>query len=134
MKTFIKITIFFIIILVLNVQKIFAEEKIRIGLLVPLSGQNKEIGKSIVKSTRLAINKINNSSIEILPRDTASNPDTTFGTQFIGTASVCIFSFALSWATFTALKSTIGLRISKAAEKLGTDKAEVGVSAYSIRD
>ena len=78
MKTFIKITIFFIIISVLNVQKIFAEEKIRIGLLVPLSGQNKEIGKSIVKSTRLAINKINNSSIEILPRDTASNPDTTF--------------------------------------------------------
>ena len=44
-----------------------------------------------------------------------------------------IFSFALSWATFTALKSTIGLRISKAAEKLGTDKAEVGVTAYSIR-
>ena len=52
----------------------------------------------------------------------------------IGTTSVCIFSFALSWATFTALKSTIGLRISKAAEKLGTDKAEVGVTAYSIRD
>ena len=63
-----------------------------------------------------------------------TNPDTSFGTQFIGTASVCIFSFVLSWATFTALKSTIGLRISKAAEKLGTDKAEVGVTAYSIRD
>ena len=63
-----------------------------------------------------------------------TNPDTSFGTQFIGTASVCIFSFVLSWATFKALKSTIGLRISKAAEKLGTDKAEVGVSAYSIRD
>ena len=63
-----------------------------------------------------------------------TNPETSFGTQFIGTASVCIFSFALSWATFTALKSTIGLRISKAAEKLGTDKAEVGVTAYSIRD
>ena len=63
-----------------------------------------------------------------------TNPDTSFGTQLIGTASVCIFSFALSWATFTALKSTIGLRISKAAEKLGTDKAEVGVTAYSIRD
>ena len=63
-----------------------------------------------------------------------TNSETSFGTQFIGTTSVCIFSFALSWATFTALKSTIGLRISKAAEKLGTDKAEVGVSAYSIRD
>ena len=32
------------------------------------------------------------------------------------------------------IKSTIGLRISDEAEKLGTDKAEVGVMAYSIRD
>ena len=63
-----------------------------------------------------------------------TNPETSFGTQFIGTASVCRFSFVLSWVTFSALKSTIGLRISKAAEKLGTDKAEVGVTAYSIRD
>ena len=77
-KTFIKITIFLVIAFALNIQKVFAEEKIKIGLLVPLSGQDKEIGKSIIKSTRLAINKINNSSIEILPRDTASNPDTTF--------------------------------------------------------
>ena len=40
----------------------------------------------------------------------------------------------LSYAIFKSLKETIGLRISKAAEKLGTDKAEVGVTAYSIRD
>ena len=32
------------------------------------------------------------------------------------------------------MKITIGLRISREAEKLGTDKAEVGVIAYSIRD
>ncbi len=77
MKTFIKI-LFFLFITSLNIQKTFAVEKIKIGLLVPLTGQNKEIGKSIVKSTRMAINKINNSSIEIIPKDTASNPDTTF--------------------------------------------------------
>ena len=63
-----------------------------------------------------------------------SNPDTSFGTQLIGTISVCAFSFVLSYALFTALKTTVGLRISKAAEKQGTDKAEIGVSAYSIRD
>ena len=63
-----------------------------------------------------------------------TNVDTSFGTQFIGVISVCIFSFVLSWITFSALKSTVGLRISKAAEKQGTDKAEVGVVAYSIRD
>ena len=63
-----------------------------------------------------------------------TNSDTSFGTQFIGVISVCVFSFALSWITFSSLKSTVGLRISKAAEKQGTDKAEVGVIAYSIRD
>ena len=63
-----------------------------------------------------------------------SNGDTNFGTQFLGVVSVCIFSFVLSYATFKILKETIGLRISKSAEKLGTDKAEVGVIAYSIRD
>ena len=63
-----------------------------------------------------------------------SNPDTDFGSQLLGVISVCVFSFVLSYIVFKALKETIGLRISKEAEKLGTDKAEVGVVAYSIRD
>ncbi len=63
-----------------------------------------------------------------------TNVNTTFGTQFVGMFSVVAFSFVLSYLAFTAMKATIGLRISKEAEKLGTDKAEVGVTAYSIRD
>jgi Amt family ammonium transporter len=63
-----------------------------------------------------------------------TNGDTSFATQLIGVISVCIFSFILSFGTFKALSMTIGLRISKEAEKLGTDKAEIGVVAYSIRD
>ena len=63
-----------------------------------------------------------------------TNANTSFGTQLIGVISVCIFSFVLSFVVFKSLKETVGLRISKAAEKQGTDKAEVGVSAYAIRD
>ena len=63
-----------------------------------------------------------------------TNSDTSFSTQFVGTISVVLFSFVLSYLVFVALKQTTGLRISKAAEKLGTDKAEIGVVAYSIRD
>ena len=63
-----------------------------------------------------------------------SNPDTSFGTQFTGVISVCLFSFVLSYIIFRALKATIGLRISTSAEKLGTDVAEIGVRAYAIRD
>ena len=63
-----------------------------------------------------------------------SNPDTSFGTQFTGVISVCLFSFVLSYVIFKSLKATIGLRISTSAEKLGTDVAEIGVRAYAIRD
>ena len=63
-----------------------------------------------------------------------TNGDTSFATQFTGVISVCIFSFVLSLGIFKALSVTTGLRISKEAEKLGTDKAEIGVVAYAIRD
>ena len=77
MKIFTKIIIFLCLASVLNIQKVSAEEKIKIGLLVPITGQHSEIGKSIIKSVRLAINKIDNPLIEILPRDTQSNPSIT---------------------------------------------------------
>ena len=77
MKIFIKIIFLFCLFLILNVNKTIAQEKIKIGLLVPLTGENSEIGKSIIKSVRLAINKIDNSVIEIIPKDTGSNPQTT---------------------------------------------------------
>jgi len=63
-----------------------------------------------------------------------TNSESSFGVQIVGVFSVCVFSFILSYIVFKAMKQTIGLRISKEAEKLGTDKAEVGVIAYSIRD
>jgi len=63
-----------------------------------------------------------------------SNPDTSFGTQLIGVLSVSSFVRVVSFVVIYIIKSTVGLRISEEAEKLGTDKAEVGVIAYSIRD
>ena len=56
----------------------FAEEnKVKIGLLVPLSGDNAEIGKQIVKATRLALKDINSDKFEIFPKDTKSDPNKT---------------------------------------------------------
>ena len=77
MKIISKIIIFICFLLVFTDHKLSANEKIRIGLLVPLSGQDKEIGDSIIKSIRLALNKINNPLIEVVPKDTASNPEIT---------------------------------------------------------
>ena len=71
------IKIILVLALLIPVQKILADEKIKIGLLVPLTGKDAEIGQSIIKATKLAIIKINNPSIEIIPRDTKSNPEIT---------------------------------------------------------
>ena len=56
----------------------YAQEKIKIGLLVPITGENQEIGKQIVKSTRIALKDINTNEIEIYLKDTNSNPNKTF--------------------------------------------------------
>ncbi len=77
MKKFIQFIIFTFIGLILNILQSLAEEKIRIGLVVPLSGEYKDVGNSILKSARLAINKIDDPRIEIIPRDSKSNPETT---------------------------------------------------------
>ena len=58
-------------------QKVFADEKIKIGLLIPLSKDNQEIGQQIIKTVRMAINDINNDNIEIIVKDTKSNPSST---------------------------------------------------------
>jgi len=63
-----------------------------------------------------------------------SNPDASYLMQLIGVLSVITFVFVVSFLVFMIIKKTIGLRISEEAEQLGTDKAEVGVIAYSIRD
>ena len=77
MKKIIKIILLLALTFLVSTEEIIANEKIKIGLLVPLTGKNSEIGKSIINSTRLAINKINNLSIEIIPKDTQSNPGST---------------------------------------------------------
>ena len=74
MKSLFKKILILIFICLLPTSKIFAEDKIRIGLVVPLSGEYSAIGDSIIKSTRLALNKINDEKFEIVPGDTKANP------------------------------------------------------------
>ena len=74
MKTLFKKILIISFISLLPSSKIFAEVKIRIGLVVPLSGEYSAIGESIIKSTRLALNKINDEKFEIVPGDTKANP------------------------------------------------------------
>ena len=50
-----------------------AQEKIKIGLLVPMTGSNKDVGQSIIKAVRLAVKDIDSNLIEIIPKTLPQN-------------------------------------------------------------
>ena len=71
--------IFVNVIIILFISKFghTMEEKIKIGLLVPMSGEKNKLGQSIIKSTRLALKDIGTDKIEIYPKDTELDPNKT---------------------------------------------------------
>ena len=72
-KFYITILKVFLIIVIFNIKAI-SEEKIKVGLIVPLSGEYAYIGNSIIKSSRMALEKINDNRVTIIPKDTKANP------------------------------------------------------------
>ena len=69
---------FLITILLITYPKIaYGDNQTKIGLLAPFSGEFQNIGKSVLSSARIAINKINNDNISILPRDTKGGNNQT---------------------------------------------------------
>ena len=63
-----------------------------------------------------------------------TNNAVAFSSQLIGIISINVFVFIVSFIVWYFIKKTIGIRLSANAEKIGTDKSEVGVVAYAIRD
>ena len=63
--------------LIIFTFKSYAANEIKIGLVIPLSGENKELGESILKSVRLAINDIDDDRLIIIPKDNYDSPDKT---------------------------------------------------------
>ena len=83
MNKFIKI----IFLIILNFSLLLslptqASEKLKIGLMVPLTGPNKDLGQSIIKAVRLAIKDIDSNFIEIIPKDTASKANKALKSAF----------------------------------------------------
>ena len=76
-KFFKIIALVFLNFLCLNALAVSSENKIKIGLLVPLTGEDSEIGNQIIKSTRIALKDINSKNLEIYPKDTNSDPNKT---------------------------------------------------------
>ncbi len=56
-----------------NVFSFEKSDELKIGLLAPFSGKYKNLGNSLILSTQLALDEINNDKIKIIPRDSGSN-------------------------------------------------------------
>ena len=69
-------------LLLLFFPNVSANEKIKIGLLVPMTGPDKRVGQSIIKAVSLAVKDIDSNSIEIYPKNTASRPNQTLKSAF----------------------------------------------------
>ena len=76
------IFITYISLVLLLFKTVAASEKIKIGLLVPMTGKNKDLGQSIIKAVSLAVKDIDSDLIEIIPKDTATKPNQTLRSAF----------------------------------------------------
>ena len=77
MKNFFKIILILFLTSFITTNGFSFEEKLKIGLLVPMTGDDKDLGNLIIKSTRMALEDINTDEVEIFPKDTNSNPKKT---------------------------------------------------------
>ena len=66
-------TIFFLLIINLNLYADEDNKSIRIGLLAPLTGTYSELGNSLLYSLQLALEEINDENVIIVPRDSGFN-------------------------------------------------------------
>ena len=76
-KIYKKLLIILLIFFSMHSSVISEEKKIKIGLLVPMTGDNKKLGHLIIKSVKMALKDINTDKIEIYPKDTNSNATKT---------------------------------------------------------
>ncbi len=136
MNKFFKI---FVIILVFlfskNPNGLTQDEKIKIGLLVPLSGDNKNLGEQIIKSTKMALQEIGTDKIEIFPKDTGSNANTTLKSAYalkkIGVKIIIGPVFFDNLSYLSEVEDAIFLSLTNKVSDLPKNVISTGVNSIS---
>ena len=80
MKIKFLISIFYILFIFNSNLLSDENNKLKVGLLAPLSGPYSEIGKSLLNSLQLALDEINDEHVIIIPRDTGFNNEEKLNT------------------------------------------------------
>ena len=111
------------------------ENKIKIGLLVPITGDNKNLGQLIIKSTRMALEDIDDNKIEIYPKDTGSNPEQTLQSAIqlknLGVKIVIGPIFFKNLSYLSDLPDMTFLSLTNKTEELPNNVISSGVNATS---
>lgn len=108
---------------------------LKVGLIVPLSGKHKKIGKSVLNSVRLALSKINDGQIEIFPKDNYSNPEKTLlaakQLKKEGVQIVIGPIFHQNFSKLEEINDLIFLSLSNKTDLIPNNVISIGVNANS---
>ena len=111
------------------------DEKIKIGLLVPLSGDNKNLGEQIIKSTKMALQEIGTDKIEIFPKDAGSDANTTLKSAYalkkIGVKIIIGPVFFDNLSYLGEVEDTVFLSLTNKVSDLPKNVISTGVNSIS---
>ena len=130
----------FIILFIGNINsnvraEISNDETLKIGLIAPLSGEYKEIGKSVLNSLRIGLNRLNNNKIEIYPKDNKGNPEKTLSAakelESLGVSIVIGPIFHENLIYLEEIKNLVFLSLTNKITNLPSNVISVGINASS---
>ena len=111
------------------------DEKIKIGLLIPLSGDNKNLGEQIIKSTKMALQEIGTDKIEIFPKDAGSDANTTLKSAYalkkIGVKIIIGPVFFDNLSYLGEVEDTVFLSLTNKVSDLPKNVISTGVNSIS---
>ena len=111
-------------------------EKIKVGLLAPFSGEYRTLGESLLLSTQLALEEIGNNNIIIVPRDSGSNDKKKLDLaiqEIIGSGAKVVIGPMTSsnFEVVKKYKNTIFISLSNKQPKISNNLINIGISLES---
>ena len=136
MNKFLKYLLIALISLIHQTSFAYSEiEKIKIGLLVPMTGKDKNLGQQLIKATRMALNDIGSEKLEIYPRDTGSDPNKTMKSAIelkeMGINIILGPVFYKSLANLNKIEDVIFVSFTNKTENISGNIISAGINATS---
>ena len=131
------IIIFLSYIFILSNSSLAADnKKLRVGLLAPFSGEHKNLGESLLLSTQLALDEIDDENIIIIPRDSGTDDKDKLNLaikEIINNGAKIIIG-PMSSSSFNELgkyRDTIFISLSNKEPKISNNVINIGISLES---